>query len=138
MNITITAQPPTATELEALYRQARFPISLDGNKMSRALTANAEWFVARDTDNSVVGIGRLVTDGVRYGFVVDVIVEHSCQRQGIGTSIMEQIMFKCRALKLDSVHLWPSRGKVPFYQRFGFEPLSGERPHMECNLIDNN
>jgi len=43
---------------------------------------------------------------------------------------MNGIIKECRELGIDSVDLWPSKGKVPFYEKLGFYALPSEQPHM--------
>lgn len=135
MEIIIDRNPPLYSELEHLYLQAGFIEHKDPSKMVRVVESGMEWFSARNNDGELVGLGRLITDYVRYGFVVDVIVEEKYQRLGIGSSIMGKIIDKCRELKLDSVNLWPSRGKVPFYEKLGFKALGSDQPLMKLNNV---
>jgi GNAT superfamily N-acetyltransferase len=52
-------------------------------------------------------------------------VEPALQRQGIGSAVMAEILRRLRAT--DAVLLWASaRDKaLPFYERFGFQPIDG-------------
>lgn len=129
MKIEKTA--PSASELAQMYMDAGWIKDPNVERMQRAVEYQSEWFVARDSDMSLLGIGRIITDYVRYAFVVDVIVKENQRGKGIGTKIMEEILSVCRALEIDSVHLWPSQGKVPFYEKFGFYALPPDQPHMK-------
>ncbi len=130
MNILISNNAPSAEELAQLYLQAGFVEKADEAKMCRAVASDSQWYVARNEIGSLLGIGRLITDYARYGFIVDVIVEESLQRNGIGKAIMHKIIDKCHELKLDSVNLWPSQGKLLFYKQLGFIPLGNDQPLM--------
>jgi N-acetylglutamate synthase-like GNAT family acetyltransferase len=88
--------------------------------MYKSVNSDSQWFVARDEDSNLLGIGRLIKDHVRYAFIVDVIIKEEHRKKGIGTSIMNAIIAQCRALDIDSVNLWPSEGKVSFYEALGF------------------
>lgn len=131
MDVKIKNEPPSSKELEYLYLQAGFINEENPLKMDRLVESGSEWFSARTDNGELVGIGRLITDYTRYGFVVDVIIDEGCQRQGVGRSIMNKIIGKCRELDLDSVNLWPSKGKVTFYEMLGFEALGDDQPLMK-------
>lgn len=132
----IERSPPTAKELASMYQNADWISEPDLGQMTLAVNSSSEWFVARDTNKEIVGIGRFITDYARYAFVVDVIVKESNRGQGIGSEIMLGIISECRRLGIASVNLWPSVGKVPFYERLGFYTLSSDQPHMK--LRDEN
>jgi GNAT superfamily N-acetyltransferase len=91
----------------------------------------SEWFVARDSDSKALGVGRFISDYARYAFIVDVIVLEKHHGKGIGTALMNEIIMACRGLEVDSVNLWPSKGKVPFYEKLGFYALPSDQPHMK-------
>ena len=131
MDIEITQQPPSAQQLADFYIQANFISHPDAEKMQRVVDSGSEWFVARNKSLELVGIGRLITDYARYGFIIDVIVDKGAQGSGIGTAIMGKIIEKCHELQLDSVNLWPSKGKVSFYKKFGFVALGEDQPLMK-------
>jgi GNAT superfamily N-acetyltransferase len=127
----ISRQHPTADELASMYLQAGWMDSPEHGKMSRAVESGSEWFVARDSGGKLIGLGRIITDYARYAFIVDMIVDEGHQGMGIGTAIMNKILGTCHELCIDSVNLWPSKGKISFYERFGFYSLPPDQPHMK-------
>jgi GNAT superfamily N-acetyltransferase len=130
----IIKQKPKANELAAMYIQAGWMSTADPEKMSRAVESDSQWFVARDEAGKLLGLGRFITDYARYAIIVDVIVDSDQQGKGIGTAIMNSIISACRELGIDSVNLWPSKGKIPFYERFGFYALPPDQPHMKLKM----
>jgi len=114
-----------------MYRDAGWIDDPYTEKMNKAVESGSEWFVARDESTALLGIGRIITDYARYAFIVDVIVLEGRRGKGIGTAIMNGIIKECRELGIDSVNLWPSKGKVPFYEKLGFYALPSEQPHMK-------
>ena len=129
MNIVRSA--PSAQELSDMYQRAGWIERPDIQQMERSVEAPSEWFVARDTNNNLIGIGIVITDYVRYAFIVDVITKSEYQKQGIASQIMNEIKTFCQDLKLESVNLWPSEGKVGFYENLGFYPLPPSQLHMK-------
>ena len=127
----IGRNPPSADELANMYQIAGWIDDPNPQKMLKSVNSGSEWFVARDVNSIILGIGRLITDYVRYGFILDVIVKEEHRNKGVATSIMHAVIAECRRLELDSVNLWPSEGKVSFYEGLGFYSLPASQPHMK-------
>ena len=89
------------------------------------------YFVAAYDGATLVGTGRIVSDGVLHALIVDVIVRPEYQGRGIGTRMMERLLARCRAAGLRDVQLFCARGKAPFYARLGFVPRPTEAPGMD-------
>ena len=86
---------------------------------------------ARDEEKAI-GVVRLLWDGGYIAFLSDVIVDPDYQGQGIGKKLVESVIKRVKAdmkpgykvkLTLNS-----SRGKEPFYEKFGFR----ERPNEDA------
>lgn len=122
---------PSPAELAGLYTDAGWIDEPAEDRMAIAIENTSEWFVARDSNGALQGIGRMITDYSRYAFVVDVIVSKPLQGAGIGTKIMEEILSEWRKLDIDNIDLWPAPGKFSFYERFGFVALPVDQPHMK-------
>jgi len=133
----IDRNPPTANELAYMYQEAGWIEKPDKEQMEKSVITQSEWFVARDSDKKLLGIGRIITDYVRYAFIVDIIIKEEYQGQGLGKKIMNDIIAQCRLLGLESVNLWPSEGKVPFYESLGFYALPSTQPHMKLKCSDD-
>lgn len=131
MSNILTRDPPTAQELAAMYVMAGWIEKPSLAKMEKALSSNSEWFSVRNEKDELLGIGRFITDYSRYAFVVDVIVDEPHRAKGVGTAIMKAIIEECKRLDIDSINLWPSEGKVSFYEKFGFYAMPGSQPHMK-------
>jgi len=131
MLMKIERNPPTAEELAYMYQEAGWIKKPDPQQMEKSVLTQSEWFVARDSDKTLLGIGRVITDYVRYAFIVDIIIKEEYQGRGIGKQIMNDVIALCRSLGIDSVNLWPSEGKVPFYEGLGFYALPTTQPHMK-------
>lgn len=127
--------PPSATELARLYKDAGWLEAPALEGMQRVLNHPSEWVVGRNGEGRLLGMGRMLTDYARYAFLIDVIVERSYQGEGIGTAIVRALLAECESIGIDSVHLWPSKGLVPFYERLGFKALPAEQPHMKWEKI---
>ena len=76
--------------------------------------------VAAYDAGQLVGFGRVVSDGVLYGVIYDMIVRPSHQGQGIGTEILNRLIAKCQAAGLRDIQLFSAKGNVAFYGNRGF------------------
>lgn len=86
-------------------------------------------------NNDVVGMGRLVGDGVMYWYLQEIIVLPEYQGNGIGTSIVnylfDYIKNHTEHGNFTSVGLTAAEGKETFYRRFGFQKSNGMNIYIE-------
>ena len=92
----------------------------------RALEGSLAAVCAVEGEN-VVGMGRLVGDGARYCFAVDVVVDPAYQRRGIGRAIVQRLELLAADRSLGPrLDLVAARDVRAFYERLGYEPLESE------------
>ena len=101
----------------------------DSEDLSQALK-NSWYVVAAYQGSELVGIGRLVSDGVLYAMIYDMIVKPSHQGSGIGTTILDKLIQKCKDSGLRDIQLFSARGKVSFYLKRGFSERPADAPGM--------
>ena len=93
---------------------------------------NGIYSVAAMHNENVVGMGRLVGDGIMYWYIQDVIVLPEYQGKNIGKSIIEKLLKYVEANSLPktttTVGLMAAKGKEAFYKKLGFI----ERPNDEA------
>lgn len=86
-------------------------------------------------NNEVVGMGRLVGDGVMYWYLQEIIVLPEYQGRGIGTSIVNYLLDYIKKHTIEetftSVGLTAAEGKSTFYERFGFQNCNGMNLYIE-------
>lgn len=71
-------------------------------------------------EDRLVGVARIISDGVYNAQVLDVIVDEAHRGRGTGSSMMRQIMDRCSNIEVVSLNCGPR--EVPFYVRIGFKP----------------
>jgi ribosomal protein S18 acetylase RimI-like enzyme len=89
---------------------ARLPQSLEGSL----------WGVVALAEDEVVGMGRVVGDGVMYFYIQDVAVLPSHQGQGVGNAVMRALLDRIEPLAPAFVGLFATDAAMPLYQRLGF------------------
>ena len=102
--------------------------------VERALAKNL-FDVVAVSGNEVVGMGRLVGDGVMYWYLQEIVVLPEYQGKGIGTAIvnrlLEYITEHTEKGAFTSVGLTAAEGKDGFYERFGFSKSNGMTKYIE-------
>lgn len=85
---------------------------------------NGLFNVSAICDGKVVGMGRLVGDGVMYWYLQEIIVLPEYQGKGIGKSIVSRLIEYIKSAALPGsvidVGLTAVKGKESFYEKFGF------------------
>lgn len=106
-------------------RQAVGWRALDEARYAEALQKTVYALMAYD-GNRPVGLARLIGDGICY-VIVDVAVDPTYQKQGIGKTLVLQLLeYVRRQLDKDqdcTILLNASYGKEDFYQKLGFQKM---------------
>ena len=115
-------------KLSAGFRER--PVEL----VERAL-ANNLYDVIAVKDDEVIGMGRLVGDGVMYWYLQEIVVLPEYQGEGIGTAIVNKLLDyiaeHTEEGNFTSVGLTAAEGKEGFYERFGFAKSRGMTKYIE-------
>ncbi|TXT36412.1 MAG: GCN5-like protein N-acetyltransferase [Comamonadaceae bacterium] len=107
-------------ELTALYQAA--PL---GNKKAAELQTvfSASMFKCFVYDaGQLVGVGRVLADGVDCAYLCDVAVHPSHQGTGLGKAIVARLVELSRHHK--KIILYAVPGKEPFYRKLGFKRMN--------------
>lgn len=122
-NIEIIERSPTVEEHKTIWEAVGWG-SID-TEMSEQSLARSVYAVVAVSEGEVIGMGRIVGDGVMYFYIQDVAVLPEHQKKGIGAMMMERLLAyiqKCRiANGIAFVGLFASQGNDKFYEQFGFK-----------------
>lgn len=91
----------------------------------RVISGSCCFMVVLDAKQQLVGMGRLISDGVSVGYIHDVVVTESCRGQGIGQELIKRLAKQGLKLGLDWVGLWAEPGTQGLYEKLGFDHLKG-------------
>lgn len=77
--------------------------------------------------DAIVGMGRVVGDGMIYFYIQDIAVMPEHQNKGIGNTIINAIneYIKENAPEKAFIGLFAAQGKEPFYNKYGFNKHEG-------------
>lgn len=77
-------------------------------------------------NNKLVGMVRLVDDGVYDFYVAEVMVIPSLQGKGIGKELMNKTINYCKKVGFIKIFISALPGKETYYQQFGFKPAMSQ------------
>ncbi|MGI2328615.1 GNAT family N-acetyltransferase [Planococcus sp. YIM B11945] len=83
---------------------------------------------------NLVGYGRVISDGVYQTFIGDMIIHPDFQQKGIGSRILTELIEKCQKDGMKWIQLTSAKGKMGFYQKFGFEARPDDAAGMQKYL----
>ncbi len=113
----------TPTEYRSLLAAVEWrPLQHDDNEVTAALEAS--WNVtARTSDGQLVGLARVLDDGLLYASIWDVIVLPERQRGGIGRALLAAVLEQTAGRRLVSL-VSTAAGKA-LYRSAGFAETDG-------------
>jgi GNAT superfamily N-acetyltransferase len=146
--------PPASPRSEAELREAirprisTDPADLDIDWIHEALSKRAYWALGRSRDQVVrslehsisfgafigarqVGIARVVTDHVTFGWICDVFVEETERGRGIGGRLMDAIVADPRLAGVRRLALSTRDASEVYLRHGGFRPLGHPERWME-------
>ncbi|MHC4945127.1 MAG: GNAT family N-acetyltransferase [Planctomycetota bacterium] len=102
---------------------------MQGADLVEALSRS--WYVVSAYENErLVALGRILSDGILYAVIFDMIVLPEYQGQGIGTQILKLLLDRCERAGIRDILLFSATNKAGFYEKFGFVARAGEAPGM--------
>ena len=123
---------PTLSGYKKLYESTGWaPSASVSDEVLQAAIDNSWYWISAYDDQTLIGIGRLVSDGALYAFVCDMIVDPQYQKQGIGSAILEMLKEKCKKHSFRRVWLFAAPGRAGFYLSNGFEIRPDDAPGMQ-------
>ncbi len=97
--------------------------------------ANSQLVVSAYAASQLVGVGRVVTDGVLHAMIYEMIVLPDWQGRGIGTQILRMLLEWCEQRKIRDIQLFCARGKRGFYEKNGFLARPEDGPGMQYKRL---
>lgn len=130
LKFVINQRTPTAEEYNAVRLAAGLSVK---DPLAAAVgLKNSLYAVCAYSGDKLAGIGRVVGDGGVYFHIVDLAIFPEFQGQGLGKSIMEELMkyIMSHARSGSFISLFSNKGLIPFYQKFGFQAREADAPGM--------
>jgi aralkylamine N-acetyltransferase len=94
------------------------------------LIAGSHCFVIATDGDSVVGMGRAISDGISDAYIQDLSVRHDCRNKGVGKMILKLLLERLHADGIAWVGLIAEPGSKNLYRRAGFSEMSEAIPML--------
>lgn len=95
-------------------------------KKQELIALKKSTFITARLNNKLVGMVRLVDDGVYDFYVAEVMVIPSLQGRGIGKELMNKTINYCKKVGFIKIFISALPGKETYYQQFGFKPAMSQ------------
>lgn len=116
----ITTQNIKQKQLINLYRSVGWTAYTKNPIELKTALNNSLLTIAAINENKLVGLIRVVGDGVSIIYIQDLLVLPSYQGQGIGTHLVKQVLVKFQAVRQKVLLTIDEPGTRFFYEKCGF------------------
>lgn len=119
-DVKVAYRPPTVDEYSYLRKIAGWGVP---EKEAAAVSLEKALFsICLEQGNEIVGMGRIVGDGVLYFYVQDIIVKTEYRGYGYSRLILDEIMMflKRKAKKGSFIGLFAEKDVEGLYEKYGF------------------
>ena len=125
MEIEIKNVPPLAVEFAELRSKVGWGET--DLEMAAASLDNSLFHVTARFNSNLIGMSRVIGDGVMFFYIQDLIVDPDFQSNGLGNLLMEQVerYLSSVAFKGATIGLLSAQGKESFYARYGYSERTG-------------
>ncbi|HPY90232.1 MAG TPA: GNAT family N-acetyltransferase [Lentisphaeria bacterium] len=118
-----TVTPGEEKELAKLYREAEWWDGQGDSEWIRQLPQRSTLFLVARCEGRIVGMGRVIADGVSDGYLQDVFVTKAFRRQKIGSELVRTLTASAAAMGIDWLLLIAAPGKTQFYEALGYHVM---------------
>ncbi|GAA6203446.1 GNAT family N-acetyltransferase [Thalassotalea sp. SU-HH00458] len=125
MQYCIKHEPPSPEEFAALRELVGWG-SIDLAMAQQSLEQSL-FHVSVYLENKLIGMARVIGDGVMYFYIQDLVVSPQFQQKGVGHAIMQELeSYLAKTVKQGAtIALLSAQGKEGFYTRYGYIERTG-------------
>lgn len=116
----------TPARIATLYRRAPLLRAVRAHDEIWKMFENASLVLTAWNDGHIVGIARVLTDGVLFSYLCDLAVEPDVQRLGVGKALVNEVLSRCEGTELV---LRDSDISSTYYAYLGFERVDNAWVH---------
>jgi GNAT superfamily N-acetyltransferase len=132
MEIRFQFTPPSKEGYTALFETTGWNREYQVSPEDLALAvANSQFVVTAYDGERLIGVGRVLTDGVLHAMIYEMIVHPDYQGHGVGTQILQRLIQWCQENHIHDIQLFCARGKRAFYEKNGFIARPDDAPGMQ-------
>ena len=127
----VSPTPAQIDQIIDLYRMAGWwEDEIDDPAQIGRLISGSHCFAIATIKESIIGMGRAISDGVSDAYIQDITVNESFRRQGIASRITQELVKKLHKDGLYWIGLIAERGTQEFYIRLGFKTMENSTPML--------
>lgn len=111
----------TPASIATLYRRAPLLRPVKDLDELWAMYEESSLILSAWLEGRLVGVARVLTDGILFSYLCDLAVEPDVQRIGIGKTLISAVLERCHGT---DVLLRDSKGSASYYPKIGFERVT--------------
>lgn len=117
-------------ELIDLYKEGGWWKDIPSEKSNLPILIKSSFcfMVATTHNGKIIGMGRVISDGVSDGYIQDVIVSKQFRGKGIGKQLVIKLRDYCLSKGLTWIALIAEPETEDFYVKLGFHEMKGYKP----------
>ena len=128
-------QPPPAMDYDRLFETTGWNTTYQASPQELFQAISDSWYVLSAYEyDQLVGFGRIISDGVLYALICDLIVNPASQGKGIGSTLLNKLIEHCHLRGIRVIWLFATKGKGAFYRKFGFHERPADAPGMQMAI----
>ncbi|HMR48964.1 MAG TPA: GNAT family N-acetyltransferase [Arachnia sp.] len=132
MGVVLEKEIPSREELIRLYDSVGWSAyTADPDLLEAAMAASLRVVTAR-IDGRLVGLARVVGDGLTIAYLQDVLVDPSHHRSGIGRLLMEEVLAPFASARQKVLLTDTEPAQRAFYEALGFTEAHDHRPELRA------
>jgi len=137
MAITFRMDLPEAGPYWELFCSTGWKSSswLSAERLHRALQGSWHIVCAYDEER-LVASGRIISDGVMHAFFTEIIVLPEYQGRGLGSTILNMLVVRCKECDIREIQLFCAPGKTGFYHQHDFVERPPDAPGMQLRMVE--
>jgi GNAT superfamily N-acetyltransferase len=126
----VTSAP--VEEIVELYKSAGWwQESEEAREIIPAMIRGSYCFmVARSLEGQIIGMARVISDGVSDAYIQDVVVLPAHRGHGVGRELVNRLTQFCVSQRIPWIGLVAEPGTQELYEGLGYGPLVGYQPML--------
>jgi len=129
LSVLSSPTPDQIHQIISLYRyEGWWSEEADDPERVSGIVTGSHLFIIALNEDEIVGMGRSISDRTSDAYIQDVAVKKAYRGQGIGTTIINDLIKRLRADGIDWIGLIAEKGSHGFYTRLGFHKMPDSVP----------
>ncbi|MBP7795340.1 MAG: GNAT family N-acetyltransferase [Elusimicrobiales bacterium] len=115
-------------QIKDIYIDAGWWYDYDNIKRLQKIVKKTYLFIIAELDGNIVGMARVISDGVNDAYIQDFAVKKKFRKNGIGSKIIEYIILYLKKRDFKWIGLIAEKKAYSLYKRFGFKMDADKKP----------